>query len=407
MKFIHAADIHLDSRVVALRSFYAQERVCLSKLQQRAFTSLIDLAIDEDVDFMLLAGDLFDSNWKDYGVGLFFIQQIKRLKCPTYYIRGNHDSENRLIKSLPYPEDFHIFDSFKPQTMLLDDLKLAIHGQSYSHYHIEEDLAAGYPKALPGYFNIGLLHTSGDKRNGELPYAPYDGKLLHAKGYDYWALGHLHQNQILSENPAIVYSGTLQGRHIKETGMKGCYVISVDEKEVKKIAFKRLSCLQWEKINIEMSSITNESEMRQAIISGVKKCIDGKDVEILIVRFFFMGENQLKKTISENTEHWANAIYCWLEEISDKKIFIEKLIDKSTLVQDAQKNENPLVEHLFKHLEEKVVKKSILENFSTEYAAIKERMPKEILDPNSENESSEDLQSQIKSFLEAKFLETL
>ncbi len=326
MKFIHAADVHLDSLSTGLRKFYGTNPISISEATQQAFTALVDLALLEKVDFLLIAGDLFDSNWKDYSLGLFFIEEIKRLSCPIYYLRGNHDSENRLLKKLPFPEHLKEIPSKEPKTYLLDELKVAIHGQSYSHYHTKEDLSESYPNSIDGYFNIGLLHTSGDVKLGTSPYAPYKTDSLIKKGYDYWALGHLHDFQVLSKSPHIVYSGNVQGRHIKETGQKGCCLVSSDDEGSVEVEFRPLSQIAWEKIEINLSKVKTEDELKNQLIAQLRASFNSyfKSEMQVIVRFQFVGIAYLEKSLQSDLAHYEHQIHCWLEEDFKGAVYLEK-----------------------------------------------------------------------------------
>ncbi len=379
MKFIHAADIHLDSLSTGLRKFYGTDPLSISEATQKAFTALVDLALLEKVDFVLIAGDLFDSNWKDYSLGLFFIEEIKRLSCPVYYLRGNHDSENRLLKKLPYPDHLLEISSEEPQTYLIEELKVAIHGQSYSHYHTEDDLSKSYPHSVPGYLNIGLLHTSGDVKLGISPYAPYRTETLLKKGYDYWALGHLHDFQILSKSPHIVYSGNVQGRHIKETGQKGCCLVSLDDERSIGVDFRPLSQIIWEKIVINLSNIKNDEELKNEIITQLKAALNSyfKSEMKVIVRFQFIGIVHLEKSLQNDLNHYEHQIHCWLEEYYKGAVYLEKIENKTTPYRtiEALEEENPLLNQLLGSLDELIQNEETETYFQSLVSSLKEKAP--------------------------------
>ncbi len=344
MKFIHTADIHLDSRASAIKSFHGQKPLSISHEVKEAFSKLLDVAILEKVDFIVIAGDLFDKDWEDYSLGLFFIQEIKRVCCPIYYIKGNHDATNRLTKKLPFPPHLHIFDHTQSQTILNEDLKVAIHGQSYAHYHIEDDLAKEYPQALPGYLNIGLLHTSGDRKNGEDPYAPYHLESIKKKEYDYWALGHLHTPQILLKTPWMVYSGVLQGRYTGESGVKGYYLVECENQQVETVTFKPQNGPQWEILEIEVSGIKDEKSFKELFLKSLEKKIAASTFsdQRYIFRYVFTGQFHLKETIFLHKEHWRNTLYCWQEEAFEQEIYIEKIIDCTEVVESNSKDLGPI-----------------------------------------------------------------
>ena len=236
-KFIHAADVHLDSPLRGLSRYESAPAESIRNACQRAFENLVDLAIDEKVSFVLLAGDLYDGDWRDYSTGIFLSQQMGRLgqqNIPVFTVAGNHDAANRMTKALDSFSNMTILSSQKAETIMLDDLAVAIHGQSFGTQHVDENLAAGFAAAEQGMFNIGLLHTSLDGREGHAVYAPCSADDLRSKGYQYWALGHIHKQEFVSENPWIVFSGCIQGRHIQESGAKGCVLVTVEDGVVRK-----------------------------------------------------------------------------------------------------------------------------------------------------------------------------
>jgi len=404
MKFIHAADIHLDSSSTKIKKLYGQKEVSVIGATHRAFIALIDYVLEEDVDFVVFSGDLFDANWRDYSIGLFFIEQIKRLSCPIYYIRGNHDSENRLFKSLPFPKNLTIFKSGSAETVLDDNLKVAIHGQSYSHFHTKDDLAALYPEAVPGYFNIGLLHTSGEKQNGELPYAPYEKKELLKKEYDYWALGHIHSAKIVSEKPHIVYSGVIQGRHIRETGQKGCYLVQVNNQEVQSLKFKVLGDVIWETVSLNTSKMLKEDSLKELLIETIEPLLAGQSKNVrFIIRLLFVGDCSIEKPIYQHQEYYRNAIYCWLNDRFEHEIYLEKLVDKTLKVSAQDKDQTEILNYIYKNLE--ASENEIGQLIEDETKALLAKIPGNVLNEISDEGIAAEREgslTRIKQYLELK-----
>ena len=195
-KFIHAADLHLDSPLtgLAVKSYEYARRV--DEASRIAFTKLIDLAIDENCSFMVIAGDLFDGQWKDYRTGLFFANQMARLRdagIPVFIVLGNHDAENRFVSRLKLTDNVSLFSSKSPHTYKLPALNVAIHGQSFPTRDVTTNLAAGYPQAVPGWFNIGVLHTNLGGISEHANYAPCSLQTLKNKGYQYLSLIHISE----------------------------------------------------------------------------------------------------------------------------------------------------------------------------------------------------------------------
>ena len=208
MKFLHAADLHLDSPLRGLARYEGAPLEQIRGATRQAFDQLIDLAISERVDFVLLAGDLYDGDWKDYNTGLYFINCMVKLKqagIEVFMISGNHDASSQLSKSLRLPDNTHLFSPRKAETICMDALEVAIHGQSFIKGKITKDLSANYPQAKAGYFNISLLHTSLNGRQGHDTYAPCTLEGLKQKQYHYWALGMCISARYLAKSRGLCF----------------------------------------------------------------------------------------------------------------------------------------------------------------------------------------------------------
>lgn len=234
-RFLHAADIHLDSPLRGLSNYEGLPADRIRRATRDAFDNLIAAAIAEKAAFLVIAGDLFDGDWRDMSTGLYFARAMGRLAeagVRVFILKGNHDADSAVTKSLPLPASVEIFSSRKVETFDLPELGVALHGRSFPTAHVHEDLTSAYPAPTPGRFNIGVLHIALEGYAQHAPYAPCTVQGLVAKGYDYWALGHVHERQVLSEDPWIVFPGNLQGRHARETGPKGATLIEVADGQV-------------------------------------------------------------------------------------------------------------------------------------------------------------------------------
>lgn len=258
MKFIHAADIHLDSPLFGLASYPDAPVESLRTATRDAFTNLVNEAIEGDVDFVIIAGDLYDGTWKDYNTGHFFCREMGRLNkahIPVYLLFGNHDAESEMTKRLSLPPNVHTFETRKPTTFLIDDLKVALHGRSFKDAATTENLAVNYPDPVAGWINIGVLHTALEGNTEHANYAPCSLAELSAKGYDYWALGHVHEYAILQKAPSwIVFPGNIQGRHIRETGPRGAVLVTADDTGILSVDRLLVDVLRWHRVNVDASS---------------------------------------------------------------------------------------------------------------------------------------------------------
>ena len=259
MKFLHIADVHLDSPFLGL-SFLPSELFCqIKNAIQLSFEKAVNFAIDHDVDLVLLAGDTFDSIHPTPQSKIFFANQIKRLvdrQIQVVMVLGNHDYsqiDDLLLNESPY---FKIIGSNEQieqvDFMTKSQYKYRVVGFSYQHNHITEDIIAKYPPKSTSIYTIGLAHagmkqSSVDQNN----YAPFTLNEVKDLNYDYFALGHIHLRQVLSQEPWIVYSGNLQGRHVNEKDAKGFYFCQVDEQSQNtQLQFIDVSPIVWQTVDL-------------------------------------------------------------------------------------------------------------------------------------------------------------
>lgn len=260
MRFIHAADIHLDSPLTGLSAYPDAPVELLRTATRDAFSRLVDEAIAEKVDFMIIAGDLYDGNWKDFNTGLYFVRQMGRLRAasiPVYLLFGNHDAENDMTRRLTMPDNVHCFRSTRAETFLLPSLQVAIHGRSFKEAATVENLAIGYPQPVAGWLNIGVLHTALEGGSTHANYAPCTIAELHARGYEYWALGHVHEHQVWRGESTIAFPGNLQGRHIRETGPRGALMVSASEQTITSVDRLHVDVLRWHALQVDVSSASD------------------------------------------------------------------------------------------------------------------------------------------------------
>lgn len=255
MKFVHAADLHIDSPLRGLDEYPGAPVEQVRLAPRAALEKLVRLCLEEQVSFLVIAGDLFDYDWRDFNTALFVVNQFRRLEregIPVFMIRGNHDSREEMSLKVPWPKNVTLFDHQQPQTVPLDHCDVVLHGMSFPKREVKENLVPRYPSPVKGMFNIGLLHTNATGSAEHDSYAPCSLDDLTLKGYDYWALGHVHQHEVLHTAPHIVYSGNTQGRHIRECGEKGCVLLTVDDGRVTDIEFRSTDVLRWYKVAIEL-----------------------------------------------------------------------------------------------------------------------------------------------------------
>lgn len=327
-KFLHAADVHLDSPLRGLSRYESAPAEAIRGACRRAFENLIDLAIEEKVAFVLLAGDLYDGDWKDYSTGIYLSRQIGRLSqhdIMVYAVAGNHDAANKMTKALDGPKNLKILSSRKVETIRLDEMSVAIHGQSFGTQHVDKNLAAGYGAAKRGLFNIGLLHTSLDGREGHAVYAPCDLNNLRSKGYQYWALGHVHKQEVVCRDPWVVFSGCIQGRHIRETGSKGCMLVHVDDGRVTEVANMALDVLRWVQCSVDLTDVSDLQEVLERTRRAIENERGAADGRLLAMRINFEGATEICEELSAYPERLKQQIRALAAEIGGHDLWIERV----------------------------------------------------------------------------------
>ncbi len=293
-RFLHAADLHIDSplRGLAVDRDAPAERIRAAT--RAAFTNLVDLALAERVAFVVVAGDLIDGEWQDWRTGHFLLTEIARLKeagIKFYAIHGNHDAANPVLGRLRLPDGAGtILEAARPRTVRVAEHGVSIHGQSFPTRDVRTNLALDYPKPEPGQFNIGLLHTAATGRDGHENYAPCTVDQLAAHGYDYWALGHIHAREELARDPCwIVFPGNTQGRHIRETGPKGATLVTVRDRQVAAVAHRPLDDVRWAMLDIALTPELDESAVLDAVRQRLGAALDEADDRLLAVRLTLRG----------------------------------------------------------------------------------------------------------------------
>ena len=382
-KFIHAADIHLDSPLHKLDYYEGAPVDEIRQATRRAFNNLVQTAINEKVRFILIAGDLYDGDWKDYNTGLYLVSQMSRLRqanISVYMVAGNHDAASIITKTLRLPENVHLFPSNKPATHIIDSLNVAIHGQSFATQAIKKDLSLLYPTPLPGYLNIGILHTCASGREGHEPYAPCTVEGLRSKGYDYWALGHVHQHEIISHDPWIVFSGNIQGRHIRETGPKGCVLITVDDRGCPEIEFKPLDVIRWGIVTVDSTGAESGYAVMDRFCNGLETLLDENEDRPLVVRVSIQGETPAHRELLANVDRWGNEIRAAALDTSGHRVWIEKIKFHTRLPlfkKDLQTGGGAMGE-LVRLFDEFSDQPDLLRELADELMDLEKKMPKEL-----------------------------
>jgi DNA repair exonuclease SbcCD nuclease subunit len=383
-RFLHTADIHLDSPLRGLAGHEGSAAQRIRTATREAFDKLVDLAIEEKVGFLVIAGDLYDGDWRDYKTGLFFAGQMGRLKnagIPVYLLHGNHDAESQITKRLDLPDNVKAFRTRKPETFELKELNVALHGQSFRQRDVIENLVPGYPDPLPGAFNIGVLHTGLGGMGGHANYAPCSLDDLVNKGYQYWALGHVHQAEVLRQRPHIVFPGNLQGRHVRETGAKGASLITVEDGEV--VAIDPVFCdvVRWAVVTAPLDDAANigdvKDRIRGALELAVAKEADGR---LLACRLVLTGRTEFhQRLVISEQEILAEARASALG-LGDEVAWIERVVidTKPTIDPQMLAQRKDAIGELQRMLQEAGADQALLAQIEGDIGELVRRLPHEI-----------------------------
>jgi len=306
-RFIHTADLHLDAplKAIALRDPDLAQQVGVAS--RHALSRIIDLCIEEEVAFLLIAGDLWDGDYSSTRTPRFLKQELMRLNeagIGCYIIRGNHDALARQTGELELPANARLFGARATTCELTcAGQQIAIHGLSFREPHAPESLLPRYPAPKPGAFNIGMMHTSLNGSPGHDNYAPCSLTDLEAQGYDYWALGHIHRRSVYRGRATIVMPGIPQGRDIGEAGPASVTLVHVADDLSVTLEQRSVACLRFERVEIDCSGMENWSDLLKALDDAIRTAAQApRAEEHLVLRPTLRGRTPLAWRISRDLD---------------------------------------------------------------------------------------------------------
>ena len=384
MRFLHAADIHLDSPLHGLERYEGAPVEEIRSATRRAFDNLIDLAIEEEVVFVLLVGDLYDGDWKDYNTGLYFVERMGKLReagIRVFIVAGNHDAASQITKHLRLPDNVSLFSTSKPERIVLEELNVAIYGQGYATRAVTEDLSKAYPQGDPQLFNIGLLHTCLDGIPGHEPYAPCSVDGLRSKGYQYWALGHIHKREEVSQDPWIVFPGNIQGRHIREVGPKGCTVVSVENGEVEDVEHRDLDVMRWYLCELDVFASESINDVYEQVREGLQLALDSAEGRPVAVRMVLQGTCSVHSILHADRERWIQEYRALATGLGGAGIWLEKVSIKTSppISVDEVLERDDALSGLLRAIRDMELDASALDDLAHEIFSLRLKLPAELL----------------------------
>ena len=303
IKFVHAADLHLDSPFGGLRNLAPKIAETLYQATFIAYDNIIDLCIQERVDALLIAGDIFDGADRSLRAQLKFVEGLTRLEeanIRSFICHGNHDPLNGWEAQLTLPPSCHRFGGELERVPVFEDEpdRAVVYGISYPQREVRENLVPRFGIVEDEPFTIGLLHANVDNNPTHDPYAPCSLEDLEATGIDYWALGHVHTRQVLHEaNPTVVYPGNPQGRHPNEAGPRGVYLVEVNDADQVSLDFRTVDVVRWSTLEIDINSLETDQSLFDKIDQEVTICQENTDGRDIVFRLVLSGRGPLHDSL--------------------------------------------------------------------------------------------------------------
>jgi exonuclease SbcD len=384
MRFIHAADIHLDSAIHGLERYEGAPVDEIRSATRRAFDNLIELAIEEEVAFVLLVGDLYDGDWKDYNTGLYFVERMGRLReagIRVFVVAGNHDAASQITKHLRLTDNVTLFSTRSPEQVVVEDLNVAVYGQGFATRAVTDDLSQGYPQGDLQLFNIGLLHTCLDGKPGHEPYAPCTVDGLRSKGYQYWALGHVHKREEVSQDPWIVFPGNIQGRHIRELGPKGCTLVAVESGEIVVVEHRDLDVMRWSLCELDVSASETVDDVYEQVREGLQSALDGAEGRPVAVRLVLQGACSAHSTLHADRDRWIQEYRALATGLGGAGIWLEKVAIKtkpSVSFAEVLERDDAL-SGLLRAIRDMELDATALDELAEEVSTLRQKLPAELL----------------------------
>ena len=302
LRFIHAADLHLDSPFRGIRS-EAPHHVAdtLHRATFEAYSNIIGLCLRERVDALLVAGDVYDGADRSLRAQLRFVDGLNRLDAAgirSFICHGNHDPLDGWEARLDLPPGCVRFEpevSIEP--VFRDEPQRAmVHGVSYPTREVRENLAPLFGQQHAGGYNVGLLHANVGGNPDHDSYAPCSVADLAETGIDYWALGHVHTRQVLRQDrPTVAYPGNPQGRNPRETGARGAYLVEVDDHGSTRLNFHAVDTVRWEMLEVGIGGLESEQELLDATDYAVAGCAESSEGRPVVFRLALTGRGSLNR----------------------------------------------------------------------------------------------------------------
>jgi len=291
VRFVHAADLHLDSPFRGLRAVEPEIGEVLRDATFASYNKIIDLCIAEEADALLVAGDIYDSGDRSLRAQLRFRDGLQRLAdvgIRSFVCHGNHDPLDGWEAQIDMPAGCHRFGP-EVEAVPVDPSQpdgVVVYGVSFPQRDVHENLARRFQRDARHLYAIGLLHANVGRDTGHEPYAPCTVEDLERSGMDYWALGHVHTRAVLREqNPTVVYPGNPQGRHRAEGGARGVALVDVGDDRHARVHFRDVDVVRWETELLNIAEIAGEQQLLEILderVNAIAAAAAGRHAVIIV-----------------------------------------------------------------------------------------------------------------------------
>lgn len=305
-RFVHTADIHLDSPLRSLSLRNPDLAELIGDASRQALSAIVDLCLDENVDALIIAGDLYDGEQTSMKTARFLASQLGRLHeagIATYVIRGNHDALSKITAELILPPSVKVFGA-RAEAVEVEKsgLSVAIHGLSFARPQAPESLIGKYRPPLPHGVNIGIMHTSLGGSPGHDVYAPCAVADLQASGFDYWALGHIHQRAEHKGRTNIIMPGIPQGRDINEAGAKGVSLVTIADDRTITVEERLTSIAEFRRVQVDLTGLSEWVDVVEAVEEALRSARTQAPSPHLIARLRLTGATPLAWRIRRDAD---------------------------------------------------------------------------------------------------------
>ena len=305
--FIHAADLHLGSPFKGIGSGSPATAELLRSATFDAFSGLIDLCVEKSVDFLLVAGDIFDFSSRSLRAQFTFRDGLSRLSeagIRAFVVLGNHDPWDAWSSRISWPEGVHIFSPDRVDTTVVSvngTPVASVSGISYRNQRETRNLASLFKSEQSDIYQIALLHSNCGNNPDHGAYAPCSVNELRKSGFDYWALGHVHEHKVLDTLPHIVYPGCTQGLSIRETGQHGCCLVSVTTDRRTALTFHPLDKLRWQSPEISIAGLGTLDNLDRMMAEALSQINEEERPRPVIGRIKLTGRGPLYHQLRQKT----------------------------------------------------------------------------------------------------------